>query len=281
MAITPFLLISGITAFSSLFNKISWKVNVLGTLILGTAQYFVDDVIYDKILEKSNSAPFGKKDWERHFGKVGNLPSLPGDIEDILDQPCPFSPDEKVRDTHILTLIPKTVGKKPLTLESLREMAENPLMGHSANLSLPTTHTDIHKNGIKDSYWILMTKMFILSSEIKGGDRSNLNLEILKGTNYDLPECLEAATSILTHHVRRGDRLYEAHFDERVMGEYASRTCCKEEIQGSVRNYTIGEFRQGTRNPCLNISNGVSQEEDFREVDIGVAAVRRLVPLQI
>ena len=53
---------------------------------------------------------FGKKHWETYFGDVGDEPPLPGGIEAILQSPCPYNPEKKLEETHLLTLIPKSVN---------------------------------------------------------------------------------------------------------------------------------------------------------------------------
>src|ERR1700733_14909271 len=61
---------------------------------------------------------FGKAQCEKYFGDVGIEPPLPPDIEQILDASCPFWPGKKVKETHLLTLIPQTVNGQSLTLKN-------------------------------------------------------------------------------------------------------------------------------------------------------------------
>ena len=75
--------------------------------------------------------PFGKAEWEKYIGIVGEEPPLPSDIEEILNDPCPFWPNKKVHETHVLCLIPQTVNGKPLNLKSLGELVQKPLQGHA------------------------------------------------------------------------------------------------------------------------------------------------------
>ena len=59
----------------------------------------------------------GKKEWEKYFGDIGIEPPLPSNIEDILNEPCSFWPDKKIKETHLLVLIPNTVNGKPFTID--------------------------------------------------------------------------------------------------------------------------------------------------------------------
>ena len=62
--------------------------------------------------------------WERYYGAVGSVPSPPSGIDQILNSPCPFWSGKRVKDTHLLALIPSRVGGKPLTLDYLGELIQ-------------------------------------------------------------------------------------------------------------------------------------------------------------
>ena len=68
------------------------------------------------------SIAFGKAEWGKYFGDVGIEPPLPANIENILNEPCSFWPDKKVKETHLLVLIPNTVNEKPFTMNYLGEL---------------------------------------------------------------------------------------------------------------------------------------------------------------
>jgi len=112
---------------------------------------------------------FGSEDWKFYFGEVGDAPALPAGIEQILDAPCPYyqaaklmgveemekfgkdvnlfyyefwidkvceNKPLKVRDTHVLTLIPKTVNRLPFTPILLAQFIIKPLQGEAMCRSL-------------------------------------------------------------------------------------------------------------------------------------------------
>ena len=54
---------------------------------------------------------------------VGKEPLLPEFLTaDLLESECPFSPGKKIKDTHLLVLIPKTVNGEPYSVLTLEEL---------------------------------------------------------------------------------------------------------------------------------------------------------------
>ncbi|MGZ6330812.1 MAG: SH3 domain-containing protein, partial [Parachlamydiaceae bacterium] len=49
-----------------------------------------------------SSIAFGKAKWATYFGDIGEEPPLPNNIQTILSSPCPFWPNKKVEETHLL-----------------------------------------------------------------------------------------------------------------------------------------------------------------------------------
>jgi hypothetical protein len=50
-------------------------------------------------------------------------PALPATItEELLNSECPLHPGEKIKDTHLLVLVPKTVNGEPYTALKLDEL---------------------------------------------------------------------------------------------------------------------------------------------------------------
>jgi hypothetical protein len=157
----------------------------------------------------------GEVEWEHYFGEVGPVPDLPGDIDDILDSACPFWPDRKVRDTHLLALVPATVGEKPFTLNLLGELIKSPNSGeHKTQYRYYDGYAlqeQIGNNSPDHPYWLLMTRDVLPESRNKTySDQKKLvaGHASRTGLPYELPKALEVATAILTHHVRDGERLY-------------------------------------------------------------------------
>jgi hypothetical protein len=159
----------------------------------------------------------GEVEWKQYFGEVEPAPDLPINIAVILDSACPFWPEKQVKDTHLLVLIPATVDKKPFTLNLLKQLIQCPKNGgHKANYEHydEDTEAQIGNNSPNHSYWLLMTRDVLPGSRDKSyRDQKKIIADHAKRTGlpYELPKALEAATTILTHHVRDGERLYNGN----------------------------------------------------------------------
>lgn len=178
---------------------------------------------------------FGRLLWTQYFGEVGEEPRLPPNINEILASPCPFSPRKSVRETHLLTLIPRTVNGRPLTLDHLNELIGAPKNGgHRCGFQTFVFQEKFGHQEIFNSYWILMTK-----DVIQGTVGRTLAVQLgfvqnkVKGHRYlqggGVPTLLETATSLTMQHVRSGIRTYASEF-----------TYCQEE--GSISQKTCLSF---------------------------------------
>jgi hypothetical protein len=157
---------------------------------------------------------FGASAWQQYFGDVGRAPDLPNNIAGILDSACPFWPERKIRDTHLLVLIPATVDGAPFTLSLLGELVKRPKNGgHKTQYSYYDSRVQARLGAASPqaSYWLLMTRDVLPWSRRKTyADHKKLVADHARRTSlpYELPKALEAATAILTHHVRNGEQLY-------------------------------------------------------------------------
>jgi hypothetical protein len=157
---------------------------------------------------------FGEAEWKQYFGDVGSAPDLPSDMAAILDGPCPFWPDQLVKDTHLLVLIPATVGGVPFTLNLLGELIKHPSHGgHRTEYSYyhGRVKAQIGEESPSRSYWVLMTRDVLPGSQSEGyADQKELvaGYASRESVPYALPSVLEAATAILMHHAREGERLF-------------------------------------------------------------------------
>ena len=66
----------------------------------------------------------GPAQWKEAFGvDVGAVPPIPTSItKELLISPCPIEPGKKIKETHILVLIPKTVNGEPYSALKLNEL---------------------------------------------------------------------------------------------------------------------------------------------------------------
>jgi hypothetical protein len=156
------------------------------------------------------SEPFGASAWQQYFGEVGSAPDLPSNIDDILGSACPFWSGKKIRDTHLLVLIPATVDGAPFTLNLLKKLIEHPKNGgYRAQYRYygDNIKAQLGAVSLAASYWLLMTRDVLPEScSKKYAEQKKLVADHAKRTGlpYELPKALEAATAILAHHVQNG-----------------------------------------------------------------------------
>jgi hypothetical protein len=168
----------------------------------------------DKAVRLLALKTLGEAEWKQYFGDVGPAPALPGNIGTILDSPCPIWPGRKVKDTHLLVLMPATVDGVPFTLNLLRELIQRPKHGgHETRYRYYGSDTQAQFGAVSPdrSYWLLMTRDVLEGSQSKSYSAQKTLVEShasRTGHPYAVPRALEAATAILMHHARTGERLF-------------------------------------------------------------------------
>jgi hypothetical protein len=185
---------------------------------------------------------FGAQAWNQYYGEVGEEPALPADMEVTLDASCPFWPGKQVKDTHLLVLIPAQVDGKPFTLDLLVELIKSPKGGGNETQCRyydSAVQSQVGNETQASSYWVLLTRDVLPGSRCKGygAQKELVSAHASRtGLHYKMPKALEAATAILTHHVRTGERLYGD--DPRTY------TRCQELIHYSFGDYpsVVGGF---------------------------------------
>ena len=175
---------------------------------------------------------FGKRLWETYFGDVGDEPPLPVGIEAILQSPCPYYPEKKLEETHLLTLIPKSVNGKPLTLNLLSALVKSPNNeGFSTKLLInDSVKAEIGEKPVEGSYWALLTQCAVPATP----DKEFWEQVVLLKPSYKVPSCLEACVSILAHYVHTGEKLYP----------YRPQTWTRtaERVEQKERRILVGRF---------------------------------------
>jgi hypothetical protein len=65
----------------------------------------------------------GPTTWTLQGIDVGEAPPIPATItQELLESQCPLHPQEQIKDTHLLVLIPKTVNGEPYSARKLGEL---------------------------------------------------------------------------------------------------------------------------------------------------------------
>jgi hypothetical protein len=166
------------------------------------------EAVAQKISENFKKYPktaFGKAHWAKYFGDVGEETPLPANIKEVLKAQCPIWPDKKVYETHLLTLIPKSVNGQPLTLKVLGELVQKPLQGPPSKfeyLSLGQSQ-DIPP---EHSYWTLLSRDVIPGSRNKS--YAHQQELVQKYPEYEVPRALDTIVALFMEHVQNGTRLY-------------------------------------------------------------------------
>ena len=167
----------------------------------------------------SSSEPalaFGPEAWRTHFGVDvgGGIPSLPSDIDQILDSPCPFWSDKQVRDTHVLVLVPSEVDGEPYTLTKLGELSRPGYPKNSAGYGHYDSDVKAQLGSVSTQApcWVLLTRDIIPGSRNTSYEDQKKLLVVARASktsrNYGFPSALEASTAILAHYVRSSERLF-------------------------------------------------------------------------
>lgn len=65
----------------------------------------------------------GAEEWQSLGVDIGAVPPIPVTVtEALLNSECPLCPGEKIKDTHLLALVPKTVNEEPYSALKLNEL---------------------------------------------------------------------------------------------------------------------------------------------------------------
>jgi hypothetical protein len=160
---------------------------------------------------KPPTMAFGKAKWATYFGDIGVEPSLPSNIEQILNGPCPIWADKKVHETHTLTLIPQTVKGNPLNLRLLGDLVCESHLGDLLIYSVGNCLGEYNDPSTTASHWALMSRDVIPNSRYKSYADHQKLVQNYVGYGYQVPTVLDAAVSILMECVSTGTRLYSAN----------------------------------------------------------------------
>jgi hypothetical protein len=107
----------------------------------------------------------GAEAWRKQGIDVGVEPPLPSTItEELLNSDCPLHPGEKIKDTHLLVLVPKTVNGEPYTALKLDELCAtskgsgDKLIYDGADWATAWKENDWASTAQVQSEWVLIPK---------------------------------------------------------------------------------------------------------------------------
>jgi hypothetical protein len=237
------------TQAGKLTKAIEWT-KMLGNLT--PAKVAAPPALLSSSVQKLPDIAFGKDLWAKFFGDVGVEPPLPADIDKILEAQCPFWPDKKVKETHLLVLIPEKVtigggllfGDKTikLNLKTLGDLVQKPRQGNATKYACLDLG-EYNDPPAPKSHWALMTRDVIKGSRNKSYQEQ---VALIKKP-YEAPTILAATTCILMEYFRTGKYLYSR--DPRTF------TRCQEKYDGTWQ-LCVGGFAPGGLCVHDNFHNG-------------------------
>jgi len=166
----------------------------------------------------------GAEEWRSGFGvDVGPVPPIPPSItKELLKSPCPLIRDEKIKNSHVLVLIPQSVDGVPYTALKLHDLCatHNPtghkLFSDAAYLEASRWKTQPWASAAVDSSrWVLMLEDDPETFERHKGKKHFKNKDIQTQQSvldryypdYQPVKTLERITALLLHEVVRGEQL--------------------------------------------------------------------------
>ena len=101
-------------------EEVSELRNEINRITALTAQEFVDT----QVAKELGKNFLGAAEWMKGFNvDVGAVPPIPNSItKALLNSDCPIEPGKKIKETHILVLIPKSVDGEPYSALKLYEL---------------------------------------------------------------------------------------------------------------------------------------------------------------
>ena len=194
---------------------------------------------------------------------IGVEPPLFRDIDKIPESPCPFWTGKRVEETHLLTLIPGSIGDQLFTLRTFGELIKSRFPeiceGLATGFRSDGGEAELCRDrcaGNDRSRWVLMTRDVLEGSRNIGFAEQQKLVAEHGEQAYVIPKVLEAAVCILAEYAASGRRIFGDH--------PRTYTRCDEMADGYRR--AVGDFSPKS----LRIAANHSHDEN-----IGIAALRR------
>lgn len=202
---------------------------------------------------------FGKNEWFIYFNLIVKVePTLPHNIIKILNEPCPIDPTKKVRDTYILTLIPRD-----LSLKRFQNFSENLNLPFYFNANVEELSKEFLEISNEKSYWALMKKDMIGRNQtFKEIGEGLVKISQENSIYYTLTTALEAAA-------------FSAH--QTLLGEIFNKNSEIILCQEKVNNHRVSvDIFHGTSNN--NIAFVDADMNLHKGNNIGACGVLRFQP---
>jgi len=162
----------------------------------------------------------GQEEWDEVYPgmDIGEVPPLPEYItEGLLNsesvmqgEKWGYGAQTRIKDTHVLTLIPESLDEVPLTINSFHnELKEAQSTENKDRLlwELDWHAGDPVCNERKRSHWMLLSKSVLPNTLNKTYEDQLKELKQEAYSNYEVPGVREVIVSVLMHYMLTGDKL--------------------------------------------------------------------------
>lgn len=249
VAVTPFLTLDDLTAAEQVSR--AWK-KVFGAPDVWAAQAkrFAEFKELPDPKRRMLTVPqsgFGKSEWVNYFGDPGDI-RLPREIRARLENPCPFWPGKKIKETHLLSYVPPKLVREgtevPFNLGNLCAWAAQAKKGAGVEWRSLWTHLADGFKGLslEKGQWVLMTKEIVPGTKDKTFD---LQKEIVEQAGYQVPHLLGAAICIIGEFLTSGKRCFS--FESRTFTRCQEISTCKSQkyhlVVGGFNDESLGLYR--------------------------------------
>lgn len=204
---------------------------------------------------------FGIEDWSALYGvnfsgkQLRAVAEFPWG-EDILNAPCPFSKGKLIRETHVAYLGLDRYMGKPLTIMKWQEV--HPITGQPRFYSYPQDKDEKFANQPTCAFrWYLMSLQIVPDSESK----TYQDQVAMLPAEYEVPFAVEEVTKDLLYYRKNDTFLNPSRYGR-----------CQDV---SSYGYRVGVGCLGSKG--LNVYCWI---DDYRDVDVGLAASRKLPDLE-
>ena len=267
------------TCFSALPNEI--VLNVFSFLNLDTLgricsvstkwkQLASDEKLWKK-REVYENAITNKK-WAQWFGEEvvagedfnEEWESLPWNISWILQSRCPIFPGKKIKETHRLVRLPKTLNGG-LTLKTLGELAKKYFPNNPKGYIdiWPSIIDELGDKSIEKSCWVMIPEDVLPKSRCKSyAEQQKMVNELAEKSliSYEVPETLESAACILSQYFDSNIRLFSDN--------PWTYTRCKDKVKDFQIN--VGGLASAVASDGLSVFLS-----HYNDDNIGVAVLRK------
>jgi hypothetical protein len=176
----------------------------------GDYEVAMDHLLFNR--QPINMAPkegvYGKDDWEKHWGKIGEVPPLPKEAF----EPSPINKDKQMIDDFVFHWMAPEVDGIKLDVNSIEKIATSEKFGENKlkydELSYGEIRTDAKVNQpIKEGYWFAMLKMpndFAEKTRSMKFEDQKVYIEKTLGKEYGFPTTREAILYCMMPRARSG-----------------------------------------------------------------------------